>query len=63
MHFIYDFCILSMFFLVDRVLKYSFEMLNKAKIRLPFKFWVGERLAKSILNGLKSAPIAAGNVK
>jgi len=34
MHFIYDFCILSMFFLVNNNLKYSFEMLNEETIKI-----------------------------
>lgn len=39
MHFIYDFCILSMFFLVNTFNKYSFEMLKQRIELKSFQNW------------------------
>jgi len=39
MHFIYDFCILSMFFLVNTFNKYSFEMLKQPIELKSFQNW------------------------
>jgi hypothetical protein len=38
MHFIYDFCILSMFFLVSNFNKYSFGLLKQLIELKPFQF-------------------------